>query len=221
MVESFLKYVRFEKRFSPHTVLSYQTDLQQFGSFLKTTYSEKKPELANYSMVRSWIVSLVESKRNASSVNRKIACLRSFYKFLLKREVINKDPMVKIRVLKMKRRLPHFVKENDMVAMLDNASDFTDDHAGLRDRLILELFYGTGIRLSELINLKESQINLQERTVKVLGKRNKERVIPFLPGLVLIMEAYRKAKKKEVGESNHDCLLVTDEGEPLYPMMVI
>jgi integrase/recombinase XerC len=220
MVESFLKYIRFEKRFSPHTVLSYQTDLQQFGTFLKETYSEKKPELANHAMVRSWIVQLVESERNASSVNRKIACLRSFYKFLLKREVIGSDPMVKIRILKTKKKLPHFVNEKDMVAMLDHQPDFTDDHSGLRDRLILEMFYGTGIRLSELINLKESQIDLPGRTVKVLGKRNKERVVPFLPGLVLIIEAYRKAKKKEVGEAGLDYLLVTDEGRQLYPMMV-
>ena len=223
MVESFLKYVRFEKRFSPHTVLSYQTDLQQFGNFLKQTYSEKKPELANYGMVRSWIVQLVESGRNPSSINRKIACLRSFYKFLLKGDVITKDPMVKIRVLKTKKRLPHFVKENDMVELLDKTA-FTADHAGLRDRLILELFYGTGMRLSELINLKESQINLRGRTVKVLGKRNKERVIPFLPGLVSIIEAYCKARrkevKKEVESANHNYLLVTDEGEQLYPMMV-
>ena len=223
MVESFLKYVRFEKRFSPHTVLSYQTDLQQFGNFLKQTYSEKKPELANYGMVRSWIVQLVESGRNPSSINRKIACLRSFYKFLLKGDVITKDPMVKIRVLKTKKRLPHFVKENDMVELLDKTV-FTANHAGLRDRLILELFYGTGMRLSELINLKESQINLQGLTVKVLGKRNKERVIPFLPGLVSIIEAYCKARrkevKKEVGSANHNYLLVTDEGEQLYPMMV-
>jgi len=223
MVESFLKYVRFEKRFSPHTVLSYQTDLQQFGNFLKQTYSEKKPELANYGMVRSWIVQLVESGRNPSSINRKIACLRSFYKFLLKGDVITKDPMVKIRVLKTKKRLPHFVKENDMVELLDKTA-FTADHAGLRDRLILELFYGTGMRLSELINLKESQVNLRGRTVKVLGKRNKERVIPFLPGLVLIIKAYcearRKEVKKEVGSANHNYLLVTDEGEQLYPMMV-
>jgi integrase/recombinase XerC len=205
-------------------VLSYQTDLHQFSIFLKQAYSEKKPELANYGMIRSWIVQLVESGRNPSSINRKIACLRSFYKFLRKRDIITKDPMVKIRVLKTKKRLPHFVKENDMVELLDKTV-FTADHAGLRDRLILELFYGTGMRLSELINLKESQINLRGRTVKVLGKRNKERVIPFLPGLVSIIEAYCKARrkevKKEVGSANHNnYLLVTDEGEQLYPMMV-
>jgi len=128
--------------------------------------------------------------------------------------------MIKIRVLKTQKRLPHFVKEEDMVAMLDNKPDFTDDHSGWRDRLILELFYGTGIRMSELIGMKDSQINLRNRTVKVLGKRNKERVIPFLPGLVSIIESYRKARSQEVGKINHDHLLVTDRGGQLYPMMV-
>ena len=220
MVESFLKYIKFEKRLSPHTILSYHTDLQQFGDFLKQTFSEKKTELANYGMVRSWIVELVEKDRDASSINRKIACLRSFYKFLMKREVISKDPMIKIRVLKTKKKLPHFVKENDMVEMLDKNLDFTDDHAGLRDQLILELLYGTGMRLSELINLKETQIDLPNRTVKVLGKRNKERVIPFSTGLVSLIENYRKAKKKEVEIIDSQYLLVTDLGSKLYPMMV-
>jgi integrase/recombinase XerC len=220
MVESFLKYIQFEKRFSPHTVLSYQTDLQQFGDFLKQTYSEEKPESANYGMVRSWLVQLVETARDPASVNRKIACLRSFYKFLMRREIITKDPMIKIRVLKTKKKLPHFVNENDMVDVLDHHTDFTDDHAGLRDRLILELLYGTGMRLSELINLKETQIDLLQRTVKVLGKRNKERVIPFSAGLVSIIESYRKAKKREVEAKNHSYLLVTDLGSKLYPMMV-
>lgn len=220
MVESFLKYIQFEKRFSPHTVLSYQTDLEQFGDFLKQTYSDEKPESANYGMVRSWVVQLVQADREASSVNRKIACLRSFYKFLMKREVIIKDPMLKIRVLKTSRKLPQFVKENEMVEVLDNHTDFTDDHAGWRDRIILELLYGTGMRLSELINLKESQIDLAQRTLKVLGKRNKERVIPFSTSLVSLIESYRKAKKKDVDSKNHPYLLVTDLGGKLYPMMV-
>lgn len=220
MVESFLKYIQFEKRFSPHTLLSYKTDLQQFGKFLKQTYAEAKPELADFGMVRSWIVQLVENNRDSSSVNRKIACLRSYYKFLMKREVITRDPMLKIRILKSKKKLPHFVKENDMVEMLDKNPEFTGDHAGLRDRLILELLYGTGMRLSELINLKESQIDLANRTVKVLGKRNKERVIPFSRSLVSLIETYRKAKKKEVELKDSQYLLNTDQGGKLYPMMV-
>lgn len=218
MVESFLRYVEFERRLSPHTVLSYKTDLHQFQIFLKTAYSEN-PESASYAMVRSWIVSLVEEKMDSLSVNRKIACLRSFYKFLIRQERITTDPMMKIKVLKTKKKLPHFVSESDMVQLLDH-SQFSGDHAGLRDQLILELFYGTGIRLTELINLKENNINLAERTIKVLGKRNKERVIPFSNTIVSLITAYRAAKKKEVEAKEHNYLLITDQGDQLYPMMV-
>lgn len=218
MVESFLRYVEFERRLSPHTVLSYKTDLHQFQIFLKTAYCEN-PESASYAMVRSWIVSLVEEKMDSLSVNRKIACLRSFYKFLIRQERITTDPMMKIKVLKTKKKLPHFVSESDMVQLLDH-SQFSGDHAGLRDQLILELFYGTGIRLTELINLKENNINLAERTIKVLGKRNKERVIPFSNTIVSLITAYRAAKKKEVEAKEHNYLLITDQGDQLYPMMV-
>src|SRR5271154_757659 len=200
MVESFLKFLQFEKRVSRHTVTSYQTDLKQFRKFLQQTYSDTNSELANYGMIRSWIVELVGAEIDPLSVNRKIACLRSFYKFLMRQEIILKDPMQKIKVLKTKKKLPHFVKESDMINLLDGESLFTNDHAGLRDQLILELFYGTGIRLSELINLKESDIHLRERTIKVLGKRNKERVIPFGVNLVSLIEAYRQGKKKKVGK---------------------
>jgi integrase/recombinase XerC len=218
MVESFLRYLEFEKRLSPHTILSYKTDLRQFQIFLKATYSEN-PESATYVMVRSWVVSLVEAKMDSLSVNRKIACLRSFYKFLIKQERITNDPMMKIKVLKTKKKLPHFVSENDMVQLLDH-KEFGNTHAGLRDQLILELFYGTGIRLAELINLKENNINLTDRTMKVLGKRNKERVIPFSTNIVSLIAAYRVAKKKEVEEKDHNYLLITDLGDQLYPMMV-
>jgi integrase/recombinase XerC len=219
MVESFLKYLQFEKRVSPHTILSYKTDLKQFSKFLRETYSEK-PSIANYAMIRSWIVQLVESKIDPLSVNRKIACLRSFYKFLIKREEIEKDPMSKIRVLKTQKKLPQFVNESEMVNLLDGDLNFENTHDGLRDQLILELFYGTGIRLTELINLKESQINLRDRTIKVLGKRNKERVVPFGVNLVSLIEAYRIVKKKELEAQDHSYLLVTNEGNKLYPVMV-
>ncbi|HCM76504.1 MAG TPA: integrase, partial [Cytophagales bacterium] len=178
MVDSFFKYLQYEKRYSPKTILSYQTDLHQYSKFLEQTYEEKKPELATYGAIRSWIVSLVEIKLDPRSINRKIACLRSFYKFCLKQEVITKNPMQKIKVLKTAKKLPHFVHEEDMTKLLDHVQ-FENDLEGCRNRLIIELFYGTGIRLSELIGLKESNINLHERTIKVLGKRNKERVIPF------------------------------------------
>jgi integrase/recombinase XerC len=220
MVDSFLKYLQFEKRYSPKTVLSYRTDLGQFQKFISEVFPDYKPENSDYGVIRSWIVQLVELKLDAVSVNRKIACLRSFYKFLLRQEFIEKNPMTKIKVLKTKKKLPHFIQEKDMIDLLDNNSDFKPDHEGLRSQLMLELFYGTGIRLSELITLKDSNINLFDQTIKVLGKRNKERVIPFSASIVSLIEEYRKVRNKEIDIKSHGRLLVTDSGDELYPMLV-
>ncbi len=219
MVDSFLKYIQFEKRYSPKTVLSYKTDLLQFGNYLTKEFTGTSTQEANYGLVRSWIVSLVEENFDSLSINRKIACLRSYYKFLLRQEIITQDPMVKIRVLKTKKKLPHFVNEQDTVKLLDNLQ-FADDHEGQRDRLILELLYGTGIRLAELISLKENYVNLKDSTIRVLGKRNKERVIPFSSHLVTIIKSYLLVRNREVENKNHGFLVVTDGGEPLYPMLV-
>ncbi|UXE66154.1 MAG: tyrosine-type recombinase/integrase [Chryseotalea sp. WA131a] len=218
MVDSFLKYLQFEKRYSPKTVISYATDLHQFEKFLLNEF-ETTPQEASYALVRSWVVKLTESKIGNTSINRKIACLRSFYKFLRKQEIITKDPMVKIKILKSPKRLPHFVSENDSVKLLDNLV-LPKNHEGTRDQLILELFYGTGMRLSELIHLKESCINLKDRTLKVVGKRNKERVIPFSNPLVSLIEEYIKLRNREIDKQDHGLLLVTEKGEPLYPVLV-
>lgn len=219
MVDSFLKYLQFEKRYSPKTVKSYQTDLRQFEEFLKKEYADTPAQDANYGLIRSWIVSLVEAKLDSLSVNRKIACLRSYYKFLMRQEVISRDPMVKIKILKTKKKLPHFVNEQDTVKLLDNVI-FPEGHEGKRDQLILELLYGTGMRLTELISLQESYVNLKDRTVRVLGKRNKERVIPFSAHLVSIIKEYLVVRNMEVDKKAHGCLLVTESGNPLYPMLV-
>ena len=218
MIDSFLNYLRFEKRFSPHTIISYQNDLSQFETFLKVSF-EDTPQTATYSMVRSWIVQLAEKQMDPISINRKIASLRSFFKFLMRRELISKDPMTKIKVLKTKKKLPHFVKEPEMVTVLDQ-QQFEDTHEGWRERMVLELLYDTGIRLSELVNLKENQINLQERTIKVLGKRNKERVIPFSDSLVSIINGYRKARNKQVAARDHGCFVVSDTGGKCYAMLI-
>jgi len=219
MVESFIKYIQFEKRYSPKTVISYQTDLNQFEDYLKKEFEGTPIQDASYGLVRSWIVSLVEEKLDSSSINRKIACLRSYYKFLMRQEIIGQDPMMKIKILKTKKKLPHFVNEQDSIKLLDHV-DFPEGHPGHRDKLILELFYGTGMRLSELISLKENDIHLGARTVRVLGKRNKERVIPFSSGLVPIIKQYILQRNKEIEKKDHPYLIVTDNGDQLYPMMV-
>lgn len=219
MIDSFLKHLQYEKRFSPNTVLAYQNDLFQLLDFLLTVHSLRDIRLANHAMVRSWIIHLSESGIEPASVNRKIACLRTFFKFLLVRQMISKDPMAKIRVLKTKKRLPSFVREDEMVNLLDNHI-FDEGFEGWRDRLILELFYGTGIRLSELLNLKETSIDLSNRTIKVLGKRNKERIIPFSQNLVTIIENYLAVRNRDVEKKDHGNLFVRANGEPCYPMMI-
>ncbi len=219
MVESFLNYLQFEKRASKHTLTAYTTDLTQFADFLNTTFPEVTPQEADYGVIRSWIIQVVESGSKATSVNRKIASLRTFYKFLLREQAISRNPMMKIRVLKTQKRLPSFVHEKEMAALLDQVA-FEPTHSGCRDNLILELFYATGIRLAELITLKESQIDFRNNTIKVLGKRNKERVIPFPAPIALKIKTYQQVRNKEVERKQQGYLFVTDTGEPCYPMMV-
>jgi integrase/recombinase XerC len=219
MIDSFLKHLQSEKRLSPNTVSAYHIDLEQLRVFLLQDFSLADITGADYTMVRSWIVKLVESGLEPASVNRKIACMRTFFRFLLAQEKISTDPMTKINVLKAKKRLPGFVKEDDMVKLLDNHT-FADTLEGLRDRLILEMFYGTGIRLSELIHLKEKSIDLANRTLKVLGKRNKERIIPFSSGLVLIIKEYLTIRNREVEKNDHGYLFVRRNGQACYPAMI-
>ncbi len=218
MIDEYLKFLKYEKRVSLHTLTAYANDLQQFASFLSNTFEEKKPEFATHAMIRSWIVDLVENSLEPTSVNRKIACLRSYFKFLLREEVISKDPTFKIRILKAKKKLPSFIKEEDIANSLNQPVE--NSFEGLRDALIIELFYGTGMRLAELLSLNENQIDLTGRTIRVIGKRNKERVIPFSKSLVPIIEDYRTMKRKTIGESQHNFFIVTAQGSPCYPVLV-
>jgi integrase/recombinase XerC len=219
MINSFLRHLQYEKRLSHNTVLAYENDLQQFSQFTCENFSNTDIGNADHIMIRSWIVKLVEAGIGPSSVNRKIACLRTFYKFLLRQEAITKDPMSRINVLKTSKRLPAFVKEADMVNLLDNQA-FPDTFEGHRDRLILEIFYGTGMRLSELLYLKEKDIDLANRTMKVTGKRNKERVIPFSTSLVSLINNYVTIRNRQVQVKDHGNLFVRSNGEACYPMMI-
>lgn len=219
MIESFLKHLESEKRLSPHTVGAYKGDLIQFRDFLHTTFSVDDIATANHTMIRDWIVSLVESGRQPVSVNRKIASLRTFFHFLLAEKKIRQTPMTRITVLKTSKRLPVFVKETEMVNLLDKHT-FDKTLAGLREQLILELFYGTGIRLSELINLKEKSIDFEHHTIRVLGKRNKERIIPFPSSIEPLIREYLAVRNREMAPQLHGRLFVRDNGAPCYPVMV-
>jgi integrase/recombinase XerC len=218
MIDSFLKYIEYEKRYSRHTLISYKTDLLQFSDYLLSTYQSDKPAEANYSIIRSWLHTLAENKITAKSINRKIACLRSYYKFLLKKGEISKDPTLKIKAPKIKKYLPAFIEEESMTNLLDKV-EFKEGFEGLRDKLVLELLYGTGIRLSELIELKTSDINTFDNTIKVLGKGNKQRIIPLNKTLLNLINIYEKNKKK-MEKGNNNYLVLTDKGEKTYPMFI-
>jgi len=219
MVNEFLTYLSVEKRYSKHTTVSYKNDLSNLSDYLLTTYELSNPEQANYPMLRSWIVTLVDQEMLPKSINRKIACLRSFYHFLQKKEVISKDPTLKIRALKVKKALPVFVEEDNIIKLLDQV-EFGDSFEGLRDKLVLELLYGTGIRLSELIGLKNSDLNFFQKTIKVLGKGNKERIIPIHDTFIALSKEYIQKKKSESFSNNTEFFVVTDTGEQVYPMFI-
>lgn len=219
MIESFLKFLQFEKRYSTHTLQAYRRDLLQFQVHIGENSPESSIDQADHNLIRSWLISLVEKKLSPNSVNRKVATLRSYYKFLLSRDYISKDPTYKVKALKTKKQLPVFIQEKDMELLLDHTV-FEDNFEGWRNKLALEILYGTGIRLSELIHLKESDVNVYEGTIKVLGKRNKERVIPLSKSLGLIIEYYQRKKFALFGGNSAGVLLVTDTNQQCYPMMV-
>ena len=218
-LQSFIRYLSFEKRFSPHTVAAYENDLLQFGTFLKAQYEMDEPADAEHMMIRSWLVHLMEEKISARSVNRKISSLRTYFNFLLKNKKVGHNPMQKILRPKQAQRLPVFIDE-PRIEMLFDKADFGEGFIGARDRLIMELFYATGMRLSELCDIKEKNIDVYNCTVKVLGKRNKERIIPFTDVLKKLITGYRSERRKAVLDINHDYFFVTSNGKKIYQKLV-
>jgi len=219
MINSFLKFIQYEKRLSQNTVISYQNDLEQFKSFLPTVCSNQNIEQATYQHIRAWVVSLSEDGLQTTSINRKVAALKSYYKFLMKRDQITVDPTMRLKPLKTKKRLPVFVPETSLMELFDKAK-FPEGFAGLRDRLVLELLYGTGIRLSELIGIDEKDVDINGSTVKVLGKRNKERIIPIAAPLCNLVHEYIQQKKIELDQNENTVLIVTDKGSISYPVFI-
>lgn len=213
--DSFLKYLQFEKRLSSHTILAYSGDLEQFYTFLHTTYEIKKLSDINHVLIRSWVVELMEQKISPRSVNRKITTLKTFYKYLLRQGIATENPMLKIMSPKTSKRLPVFVEKDNMNTLIDTIA-FGDDLEGIRNKLIIELFYATGIRLSELINLKLVNVDLEACQIKVLGKRNKERIIPFSNEIKNSIQDYMDKKPGLPGEF----LFQLKSGKKMYEKFV-
>ncbi len=217
--EKFFQYLQYEKRFSQHTLTAYQSDLGQFLSFLQNTFEITSAAEVRHTHIRSWIVDLLDRGNVARSINRKLSCLKTWFKFLRKQGEITSNPMAKVIAPKAGKRLPVFVQEENM-ALLFERVDFGEGYPGLRNRLIMEMLYCTGIRRSELMGLKEEDVDLTTNQLRVFGKRRKERLIPMAWHLVRLIERYIEAKRHFFGQDVGFHLFLTNKGKPLYPGFV-
>ena len=218
-ISSFLAYLKFEKRYSEHTVRAYLDDLESFWGFVKKEFGAMEVGKITPAVVRTWLAALKDEGMSSRTVNRKISSLRSFYKFQLREGAVEQSPMTAIIGPKAGKRLPVFVEQGDMAELFD-AVRFPEDWEGVTDRLILAILYHTGIRLSELVHLREGQADGATGTFKVLGKGNKERVIPVSPVLMRMVEEYKRLKREELEDVDTEFLLVGRKGRKLYPKYV-
>jgi integrase/recombinase XerC len=216
--ESFINYLTFEKRTSSHTVVAYKKDLDQFVSYCTDVVGVFDFKTVDAIIVRSWVVHLMELNYTPRSVSRKISTIKAFFRFLMKNEIAENNPAMNITLPKIRKKLPNYVEENNLHQLFDNGY-FTEDFKGVRDKLIILLLYGTGIRLAELLKLKERDFDMNGFLIKVTGKRQKERVIPYPRSINLLLQQYIEYRNREIGNSP-DALLVTEKGKPVYLKLV-
>jgi integrase/recombinase XerC len=219
LVDAFLEYLNLEKKYSAHTITAYKNDLQSFKKFLEMEYAQENLREVHYSQIRNWIVNLVDIKVSNRTVNRKVSALKSFFTFLQKTKQIDYNPLSKHKSLKIEKRLqvPFSFKEiNTVINDIDKEAN--DDFESLRNRLIVELFYSTGIRRAELINIKQRDVSFSDKTIKILGKRNKERFVPLLESVIQTLNRYLALKKEfEIGLEE---LFITEKGNKIYETLV-
>jgi integrase/recombinase XerC len=218
LIKDFLNYLLLERNYSERTIVAYEADLREFEEYFKKTDAELDFRSVHSDNVRNWMVSLMDEGRSETSVNRKLSSLRSFYRFLLRRKEITVNPMLKVVGPKKKKPLPSFVREKDMDRLLDECS-FEEGFEGYRDRTILEMFYATGMRLSELIGLNDADVDFSAKLIKVTGKRNKQRLIPFGNELAEDLHLYIKVRN-EVMPQGAEAFFVLKDGKRMYPMAV-
>jgi len=215
--DDFIKYLQFEKRYSGHTIVAYNTDLGQFVHFMKESVGDFDFKKVTPRNVRSWIIFMMEEGVSARSINRKIATLKSFYKYLMKQELMDVSPVQLVTTPKVGKKLPTFVQKENLDQLLD-LDLFNHDYEGVRDKLIVSLLYGTGIRLAELKNLQTKDLDTIGSTIKVLGKRNKERIVPYPRSINGIIKDYFELRKEIVG--NNQFLFLTSDGEQVYDKLI-
>ena len=216
-LKSFFDYLEIEKKYSSNTIEAYRNDLNVFAGFLIDEFDVNNINNTSYSYIRSWIVDLVNKGISNRSINRKITSLNSYFKFLLKIDLINENPLTNHKALKTQKKIQLPFSENEMVNVLD-LNNYEDNFTGVRDRLIIDLFYTTGIRRIELIQLMISDLNINNKHIKFLGKRNKERIIPLIDSTINILNKY--LSYRDALKSNEPFLFITSKGKPVYEKLI-
>lgn len=212
----FINYLRFEKRYSQHTVTAYKQDLAAFHDFILEKYDETTPQAVTYHMIRSWLAEMKGNNISSRTINRKISALKSFFKYLISNGVVKHNPTTRVITPKVTRQLPVFIKEEDIALLAETVNIATEDWKSLNASMLISLFYATGMRLSELIQLKETDIDFNRRQLKVLGKGNKERFIPITAQTIEKIKSYQQQKHHRFGTEVLN-LLITEKGKKLYP----
>ena len=218
IIQPFLNYLKFEKRYSRHTVISYETDLISFFDYITTQYGEMSLGQLSHGYIRSWLASLKDEGLTGKSINRKISALKSFFKYQLKTGEVKQSPMTRVIAPKNEKRLPSFVADKDIKTLFEHVA-FPEGWLGSTERLLLLVFYHTGMRLSELIQLKDSQVNAASHSLKILGKGNKERIVPVSPELMKAIKEYQQERAKQF-EGDQAYLFLNEKGKPLAPRAV-
>lgn len=216
VIQSFLDYLKFEKRYSPHTLISYEHDLISFFAFLSINYGDITLSDITHGYIRSWLAEMKSNNITSRTINRKISSLRSFFKYHLKRGAVTTMPTAQVISPRISKRLPVFIKESETAELIGTLQQSSDDWKSLNAAMLISLFYATGMRLSELIGLKEKQVDRSRSQIRVLGKGNKERLIPVGSEVLKSIQSYQEQKAKEFGETG-DFLLVTEKGKKMYP----
>ena len=219
LIEKFLDYLQLEKNYSSNTLSAYKRDLIQYNKFIVENNCNLEIENADYKIIRSWIVSMVSSNISNRSINRKVSSLKSFYKFLIKTDTIKSSPLKAHSPLKQSKKIQVPFSQEEINSLLDS-DFFTNDYKGVLQKSIIAFFYFTGVRRIELINIKESDISLESSTIKVMGKRSKERIIPILPKLKKSLKYYREIKSKFTGNTSTEYLFISKNGKQLSEKFV-
>ncbi len=216
-LDRFYSYLQHEKRISPNTLIAYKTDLLQFFEFIK---QDADASFTDVFLIRNWVVHLLDHKTDARSVNRKISSLKTYFRFLVREKLIADNPMAKIQSPKLAKKLPVVIREEKVSQLLDSENLFENSFMGIRDKLVIEMLFGTGMRLAELLSLTESSINWYESAIKIVGKRSKERIVPLNKELSILTKEYLSVKKSENFNNISLKLIVTHTGRDAYPKLI-